>query len=65
MPPRKAPRTRTTLATTTNTTFVTNAQLLAMIDQGDAAALVAYDANKSTNGEDNHNSGTGVRRTER
>ncbi|GKA37576.1 hypothetical protein Tco_0724141, partial [Tanacetum coccineum] len=34
MPPRKAPRTRTTPATTTNTTSVTNAQLQAMIDQG-------------------------------
>ncbi|GJT12714.1 zinc knuckle CX2CX4HX4C containing protein, partial [Tanacetum coccineum] len=31
MPPRKAPRTRTTPATTTNTTSVTNAQLQAMI----------------------------------
>ncbi|GJS09531.1 reverse transcriptase domain-containing protein [Tanacetum coccineum] len=34
MPPRKAPRTKTTPATTTNTTSVTNAQLQAMIDQG-------------------------------
>ncbi|GJV95967.1 hypothetical protein Tco_1547544 [Tanacetum coccineum] len=33
MPPRKAPRTRTTPATTTNTTSVTNAQLQAMIDK--------------------------------
>ncbi|GJS97295.1 hypothetical protein Tco_0804263 [Tanacetum coccineum] len=65
MPPRKAPRTRTTPATTTNTTSVTNAQLQAMIDQGVTVALAARDANRSTNGEDNHNSGTGVRRTER
>ncbi|GJZ31914.1 hypothetical protein Tco_0576961 [Tanacetum coccineum] len=65
MPPRKAPRTRTTPATTTNTTSVTNAQLQAMIDQGVTAALAACDANRSTNGEDGHNSGTGVRRTER
>ncbi|GJY91138.1 ribonuclease H-like domain-containing protein, partial [Tanacetum coccineum] len=65
MPPRKAPRTRTTPATTTNTTSVTNAQLQAMIDQGVVAALATRDANRSTNGEDNHNSGTGVRRTER
>ncbi|GJW75265.1 reverse transcriptase domain-containing protein [Tanacetum coccineum] len=63
MPPRKAPR--TTLATTTNTTSVTNAQLQAMIDQGVTAALATRDANRSTNGEDNHNSGMGVRRTER
>ncbi|GJV45030.1 hypothetical protein Tco_1429566 [Tanacetum coccineum] len=62
MPPRKAPRTRTT---TTNITSVTNAQLQAMIDQGVAAALATRDANRSTNGEDSHNSGTGVRRTER
>ncbi|GJT92003.1 reverse transcriptase domain-containing protein [Tanacetum coccineum] len=36
----------------------------AMIDQGATTALAALDANRSTNGEDNHNSGTGVRRTE-
>ncbi|GJQ90780.1 hypothetical protein Tco_0001919 [Tanacetum coccineum] len=65
MPPRKAPRTRTTPATTTNTTSVTNAQLQAMIDKGVAASLATRVANRSTNGEDNHNLGTGVRRTER
>ncbi|GKB27957.1 putative reverse transcriptase domain-containing protein [Tanacetum coccineum] len=65
MPPRKAPRTRTTPATTTNTTSVTNAQLHAMIDQGVVAALATRDANRSTNGEDSHNSGIGVRRNER
>ncbi|GJW99116.1 putative reverse transcriptase domain-containing protein [Tanacetum coccineum] len=37
----------------------------AMIDQGVTAALAAHDAIRSTNGEDNHNSGTGVRRNER
>ncbi|GKA18698.1 putative ribonuclease H-like domain-containing protein [Tanacetum coccineum] len=37
----------------------------AMIDQGVTAALVAHDANRSTNGKDSHNSGTGVSRTER
>ncbi|GJZ37837.1 hypothetical protein Tco_0584028 [Tanacetum coccineum] len=63
MPPRKAPRTRTTPATTTTTTSVTNAQLQETIDQGVTAALVARDANR--NGDDNHTSGTGVRRTER
>nr|GFB04647.1 hypothetical protein [Tanacetum cinerariifolium] len=36
-----------------------------MIDQGVTAALAARDALKSTNGDDSHNSGTGVRRTER
>ncbi|GJT33027.1 reverse transcriptase domain-containing protein [Tanacetum coccineum] len=63
MPLRKAPR--TTPATTTNNTSITNAQLQAMIDQGVIAALAARDANRSTNGEDSHNSGMGVRRTER
>nr|GEW01282.1 reverse transcriptase domain-containing protein [Tanacetum cinerariifolium] len=50
---------------TTNTTSVINAQLQAMIDQGVTAALAARDALRSTNGDDSHNSGTGVRRTER
>ncbi|GKF02914.1 hypothetical protein Tco_0029837, partial [Tanacetum coccineum] len=36
-----------------------------MIDQGVTTALAARDANRSMNGEDSHNSGTGVRRTER
>ncbi|GJQ92201.1 putative reverse transcriptase domain-containing protein [Tanacetum coccineum] len=57
--------TRSTLAiTTTTTTTVTNAQLKAMIDQGVTAAFVAHDADKSMNGDDSHNSGTGVRRNE-
>ncbi|GKE66615.1 hypothetical protein Tco_1520776, partial [Tanacetum coccineum] len=55
----------TTPTTTTNTISVTNAQLQAMINQGVTAALAARDANRSTNDDDNHNSGTGVRRTER
>ncbi|GJU82795.1 reverse transcriptase domain-containing protein [Tanacetum coccineum] len=36
-----------------------------MIDQGVTAALAAHDANRSMNGDDNHNSGIGVRRIER
>nr|GFB55063.1 hypothetical protein [Tanacetum cinerariifolium] len=63
-----APR-RTTRSTadqeTVNATTVTNAQLQTMIDQGVTAALAARDALRSTNGDDSHNSGTGVRRTER
>nr|GFC61724.1 hypothetical protein [Tanacetum cinerariifolium] len=63
-----APR-RTTRSTadqeTVNATTVTNAQLQVMIDQGVTAALAARDALRSTNGDDNHNSRTGVRRTER
>nr|GFA81548.1 reverse transcriptase domain-containing protein [Tanacetum cinerariifolium] len=50
---------------TINATSVTNAQLQAMIDQGVTAALAARDALKSTNGDDSHNSETGVRRTKR
>nr|GEV87156.1 DNA-directed DNA polymerase [Tanacetum cinerariifolium] len=55
--------TRSTPAiTTTTTTPVTNAQLKALIDQGIANALAACDADRSQNGEDSHDSGTGVRR---
>ncbi|GJR10506.1 reverse transcriptase domain-containing protein [Tanacetum coccineum] len=36
-----------------------------MIDQGVTADLATRDANRNTNGDDSHNSGTGVRRTER
>nr|GEY12515.1 putative reverse transcriptase domain-containing protein [Tanacetum cinerariifolium] len=50
---------------TTNIIPVTNAQLQAMIDQGVTTALAARDALRSTNGDDSHNSETGVRRTER
>ncbi|GJV52912.1 putative reverse transcriptase domain-containing protein [Tanacetum coccineum] len=60
--------TRSTPATTTNpatTTFVTNAQLKAMIDQGVTDALATRDADRNTNGDDSLNSGTGVRRAER
>ncbi|GJX53005.1 putative reverse transcriptase domain-containing protein [Tanacetum coccineum] len=64
MAPKRATRSITPPETTTTTT-VTNAQLQAMFDQGVTAALVARDANISTNGDDNHVSGTGVRRTER
>nr|GFB34274.1 hypothetical protein [Tanacetum cinerariifolium] len=48
-----------------NATMVTNAQLQAMIDQGVTIALAARNALRSTNGDDSHNSKTGVRRTER
>ncbi|GJV87119.1 hypothetical protein Tco_1531057 [Tanacetum coccineum] len=64
MAPKRATRSNTALETT-NTTSVTNAQLQAMIDQGVTAALAARDADRNTNGDDSHNSGTGVRRTER
>ncbi|GJX22688.1 putative reverse transcriptase domain-containing protein [Tanacetum coccineum] len=61
MPPRKAPRTRTTPAiTTTTTTPVTNAQLKALIDQGIVDALAACDADRSQNSDDSYKSGTGT-----
>ncbi|GJS09038.1 reverse transcriptase domain-containing protein [Tanacetum coccineum] len=61
MPPRKAPKTRTTPATeTTTTTSVTNAHLFKAIEQGVADALAARDADRNINGGDSHNSGTGV-----
>ncbi|GKB12584.1 putative reverse transcriptase domain-containing protein [Tanacetum coccineum] len=57
--------TRASPATTTTTTPITNAQLKSLIDQGVADALAASDADRSRNGNDNHNLGTGSRRTER
>ncbi|GJR10022.1 hypothetical protein Tco_0792674 [Tanacetum coccineum] len=63
MAPKRA--TRSTPTVTTATTSVTNDQLKAMIDQGDTDALAARDADRNTNGDDRHNSGTGVKRTER
>ncbi|GJX09732.1 reverse transcriptase domain-containing protein [Tanacetum coccineum] len=58
MPPKK----RT--ATTTTTTPMTDAQIKALITQGVADALVEIEANRtSRNGDDNHDSRTGSRRT--
>ncbi|GKD96674.1 reverse transcriptase domain-containing protein [Tanacetum coccineum] len=57
--------TKASLATTTTTTPVTNAQLKALIDQGVADALAERVATRSRNDEDSHDSGTGVRRIER
>ncbi|GJX83241.1 putative reverse transcriptase domain-containing protein [Tanacetum coccineum] len=64
MAPKRATRSNTA-PETTNTTSLTNAQLQAMINQGVTAALAARDADRNTNGDDSHNSGTGVRRTKR
>ncbi|GJR44688.1 hypothetical protein Tco_1312791 [Tanacetum coccineum] len=64
MAPKRATRS-TPAATPATTTTVTNAQLQAMIDQGVTTALAARDAIRSTNGEDSHSSGTGVKRNER
>ncbi|GJY51239.1 hypothetical protein Tco_0442086 [Tanacetum coccineum] len=58
-----APKKRTTRAspaiTTTTTTSGLNAQLKALIDQGVVDALATRDADRSMNGDDSHNSGTG------
>nr|GFB27242.1 hypothetical protein [Tanacetum cinerariifolium] len=64
MAPKRTTRS-TTDQETINATSVTNAQLQEMIDQGVTAASAARDALRSTNGDDSHNSKTGVRRTER
>nr|GEU35309.1 hypothetical protein [Tanacetum cinerariifolium] len=56
--------TRASSATTTTTTPVINVQLKALIDQGVANALVARDADRSQNGDDNHNSRMDSRRTD-
>ncbi|GJY61751.1 hypothetical protein Tco_0462408 [Tanacetum coccineum] len=61
MAPKRTTRS-TPAITTTTTTPMTDAQLKALIDQGVADALAACDADRSRNGKDNHDSGTGVRR---
>ncbi|GJT07132.1 hypothetical protein Tco_0841594 [Tanacetum coccineum] len=58
------PKKRTTTITTT--TPITNAAIKALIAQGVADALAEIKENiTSRNGDDNHNSGTGSRRTQR
>ncbi|GJS14937.1 putative reverse transcriptase domain-containing protein [Tanacetum coccineum] len=52
----------TPAATAITTTTVIDAQVKALIDQGVTDALAARDAERSRNGEDSHDSGTGVRR---
>ncbi|GJY67453.1 putative reverse transcriptase domain-containing protein [Tanacetum coccineum] len=55
--------TRSTPATSTPTTIsLTDEQLKRLIDQGVANALAKMEANRSRNGVDSHDSGTGVRR---
>ncbi|GJR45149.1 putative reverse transcriptase domain-containing protein [Tanacetum coccineum] len=61
MAPKRTTRS-TPATTTTPTTYVTDEQLKRLIDQGVVDALAARDAEKSRNGKDNHDSGTGVRR---
>ncbi|GJW83798.1 putative reverse transcriptase domain-containing protein [Tanacetum coccineum] len=56
--------TRASPATTTTPTStpITNAQLRTLIERGVAAVLVERDADRSRNGDDSHDSGTGGRR---
>nr|GEV04937.1 putative reverse transcriptase domain-containing protein [Tanacetum cinerariifolium] len=65
MAPKRTTRCNPATTTTTTTTSVTDAQLEALIEQGVAKALVAHDADRNTNDDDNHVSGTCARRTER
>ncbi|GJS09533.1 reverse transcriptase domain-containing protein [Tanacetum coccineum] len=65
-----APKKRTTRAspatiTTTTTTPMTDAQLKALIAQGVVDVLAERNATRSRNGEDSHDSETGIRRTGR
>ncbi|GJT08746.1 hypothetical protein Tco_0843208 [Tanacetum coccineum] len=61
MAPKRTTRS-TPATTTTTTTPMTDAQLKALVDQCVTNALAARDADRSRNGEDNHDSGTCVRR---
>ncbi|GJZ16829.1 retrovirus-related pol polyprotein from transposon TNT 1-94 [Tanacetum coccineum] len=61
MAPKRTTRS-TPATTTTPTTSVTDEQLKKLIDQGVSNALAVRDVDISRNGEDNHDSGTGVRR---
>nr|GEU85199.1 hypothetical protein [Tanacetum cinerariifolium] len=65
MAPKRTTRANPATTTTTTTTSVTDAQLEALIEQGIARALAVRDADRNTNGDDSHNSGTCARRTER
>ncbi|GJU67434.1 putative reverse transcriptase domain-containing protein [Tanacetum coccineum] len=66
MPLRNAPKTRTTRSspatTTTTTTPMTDEQLKTLTGQGVADMLEERYATRSINGEDNHDSSTGIRR---
>ncbi|GJX19984.1 putative reverse transcriptase domain-containing protein [Tanacetum coccineum] len=61
MAPKRTTRSTPT-TTTTTTTPMTDEQLKRLIAQGVADVLAECDATKSRNGEDSHDSGTGVRR---
>nr|GEU86596.1 putative reverse transcriptase domain-containing protein [Tanacetum cinerariifolium] len=65
MTPKRTTRANPATTTTTTTTSVTDAKLEALIEQGVAKALAARDDDRFMNGDDNHVSGTGARRTKR
>nr|GEX78742.1 ribonuclease H-like domain-containing protein [Tanacetum cinerariifolium] len=64
MPLRKAPRTRTTLATATTTTLMTDAAIWALISRGVADALAEHEIqrNYNLNGDGSQGSGSGIAR---
>ncbi|GKA92979.1 hypothetical protein Tco_0814965 [Tanacetum coccineum] len=64
MPPRKAPRSRTTPATTTATTPMTDAAIRALISRGVADALVEHEIqrNNNLNGDESQASVSGITR---
>ncbi|GJS50352.1 putative reverse transcriptase domain-containing protein [Tanacetum coccineum] len=53
---------RKTATTTTTSTPMTDAQIEALIERGVTAALAEHDAERSRNGDDIHDSGTGGRK---
>nr|GEZ39917.1 hypothetical protein [Tanacetum cinerariifolium] len=59
MAPKKITTRATPVTETTPTTTITNAQLHALIDRGVAAALAERDADRSMNGDNSNDSGTG------
>ncbi|GJS07230.1 putative reverse transcriptase domain-containing protein [Tanacetum coccineum] len=62
MAPKRTIRSTPAATTTTTTTTVTDTQLKELIYQGITNALAARDADRSRNGKDSHDLGTGVRR---
>nr|GFA38187.1 hypothetical protein [Tanacetum cinerariifolium] len=64
MPPRRAPRTRTTPVTATSTTLMTDAAIMALISQGVANALAKHEIqrNNKLNGDGSQGSRSGITR---
>ncbi|GJY71156.1 putative reverse transcriptase domain-containing protein [Tanacetum coccineum] len=64
MPPRKAPRTSTTLATATATTLMTDVAIRTLISRGVADALAKHviQRNNNLNGDGSQGSGSGIAR---